>query len=74
MQQAHAFGDHGGGLADLLAGLSRWLVRTRRVMGWQQLGSLTRAIHEMVTHHSNGPENEDCTPTVKSGAAKGKIR
>lgn len=70
MQQAHALGDHGGGLADLLAGLSRWLVRTRRIMGWQQLGSLTRAIHEMSTH--TGSENENCTRSSKTVQRKEK--
>jgi hypothetical protein len=63
MQQAHALGDQGGGLADLLAGLSRWLGCTRRIMGWQQLGSLSRSIHDMVTHP--GPENETAPPVQK---------
>jgi hypothetical protein len=69
MQEAHALGDHGGGLADLLAGLSRWMARTRRIMGWQQLGSLTRAIHQMA---HPGPENENCTQSSKAVQRKDK--
>jgi hypothetical protein len=48
LERAHAWGKHGGGLEALLAGLDLWLKRTRRVMGWQQLGQLARAIQEAV--------------------------
>lgn len=72
MQQAHVLGDHGGDLADLLAGLSRWLTHTRRVMGWEQLGTLTRAIQEMVGRPATVPENEDCTPNPKAVQRKKK--
>jgi hypothetical protein len=72
MQKAHALGDHGGGLADLLTGLSRWLSRTRRIMGWEQLGALTRAIQDMVAQPAGPAENEHCTPVSKAVQRKKK--
>jgi hypothetical protein len=72
LERAHAWGDHGGELEDLLAGLSRWLARTRRVMGWQHLGLLAHAIQETAKLPAPSPENETAPQTSKSGAAKGK--
>jgi Transposase, Mutator family len=72
MARAHAWGDHGGELADLLTGLNRWLSRTRRLMGWQQLGLLAHGLQEAIRTRPLSAENEDCTPQTNSGAAKGK--
>lgn len=73
-ERAHAWGGHGGGeLPDLLVGLSCWLARTRRLIGWQHLGLLAHAIQETVKALAP-TENENCTPNSKSGAAKGTRR
>jgi hypothetical protein len=69
--RARAWGEHGGELEDLLEGLNRWLLRTRRLMGWQHLGLLAHAIQEAIKRPSPPTENENCTPSSKSGAAKG---
>jgi hypothetical protein len=61
VQRAHEWGGRGGGLEDLLVGLSRWLDRTRRVTGWQQLGAATRRLQQLTTGVPAPPENEDCT-------------
>jgi uncharacterized membrane protein len=73
LERAHAWGDHGGELEDLLVGLSCWLTRTRRLIAWQHLGLLGHAIRETVKVPA-ATENENCTPNSKSGAAKGHRR
>jgi hypothetical protein len=52
MAKAHAAGHHGGDLVSLLSGLTSWLVHSRRIMGWNQLGSLAQAIR---TNHNQPP-------------------
>jgi hypothetical protein len=69
LEKSHV-GRHGR-LVDLIGGLTRWLLQTRRIMGWQQLGSLAHAIQQLVATPA-APENENCTPSTS--AVKGKTK